>query len=786
MSIETCVPSDILMSVESKIQTDLNIKDSKYLNAGPLSTLVFTLSNVLFDAKQFNETMIREYNVATAQDLKSMLFHSSIYGYTINLATPACVSGYLVIPAPKLSDNSELKINIKNYSSINISGIYFRIDGEINITIDSNGKIEANIINNKISDDLECLETNEDSKKYYLVKIGEEYLTQLNRKVVKNIVPAYEIGENIAFTTDFDKMKIYQAKAFVNKSGNPSFDISKIEYMSLDDISIKFPELEEIKMKTFKFDSLPNEYAIFADYSDDFEKMKYTLGNGIYGTKFDTNDEIIIVLDLTTGLDGNIDVSSGTISNILFYVINSETGDTISVYQDSLSFVTDKPAINGRNVESIDDIRFNILKSFTQRNSLITILDYQKYFQVLGCNVAVINRQIDTMNPLVSIYTVFRDPYTSKIIDTLTLNLKDDELKDDKIRINITETYNQEEFISPYIFTYSNNAVSMYWYLSDYEIPFVIKNIYEDYQEQVSIKIKFNDDKFYFEGSELSEGYYYEFIVDGKTYRLDSSNNWTQVIKNDNYFIEYYPLDSLNFDDVNVYNDNNSLIRVLTVIDNITILQRIQTLKYYKRSDGSDYIMYVPFIKKDYYDKYIDDNKVHESYKNNFLVNQALATGQVPFNITLNQVFYNTVDIDPEIANHGILINDNENLVTKMPIKINIIYDTDQMNMQGIIYDVFTNEIKIAIVNYLIENENYAIRYYAADLIKYIKNLFSDIVVDMKLMTPLTLGVEDVLVVYNNIIPIEENYDKILDFTPSYFFFDYDNIELNFFEKTLI
>ena len=473
-------PDSYLSQVNYDLQTTLGIKDTKLISTGALSVLANMLSNIAFDAQKYYEYVVKEFNVATAQQFKSMLFHASVYSYNFNLALPASVTAYIVIPKITLPDDRKIKYTIPAFSTFTLNNAVFRIKGEIDIEI-TNNNFTAMMTENTNIYQLDIIEgVDENNNPVYYVVIPSDKVVQLERLVEKFVTPDYDIGDNVSFNVTIPQdNQIYRMKAFVNKNTNPPLDSTKLETVPLDFIDKYFPQLEEFELKYFKFNSNALDKVIFASFID-YQNITFTLGNGLYGYKLDTNDELFIIIEYCKGIEGNVAPGLAQLENIPYYEINTVTGDTIVFNTVNVNIKTETPATGGANTSDIEDIRFGILKKITERNSLITQLDFEKYFAnpITKQLATVISRQIDTMSPMVTVYNILHDPYSFEILKTVTLNKSSSEcFSTDNWCINPTETYNDIEMISPFIYIKYNGRIWSYYKYENIKIPLTIVEI---------------------------------------------------------------------------------------------------------------------------------------------------------------------------------------------------------------------------------------------------------------------------------------------------------------------
>ena len=774
--------NDYLAEINNSLQTSLGIRDTKLLSTGPLSVLANLMANISFDAQKYYEYVTKEFNVATAQQYKSMLFHASVYSYNFKLAIPATVDLILMIPKVVVENTYKLVYNIPNFTTFELNNTIFRISGEIDITINST-LAAANL---KFGSNLYQLDINESSYNgtpMYFITVPKDYVIQVNRMVEKFVVPEYNIGDTVGFNVELPKNnQLYKIKAFVNSHNNSPIDETDLENIAIDQISNQFAQLDEYKIKYFKFDTLPTEKVIFMD-SSSIQNISFTLGNQIYGHKLSTNDELFVILEYSKGDGGNVSPGDTQIENVYFYKINLETDDTVIFNTTSIKAITTTPASGGKNQDDINDIRFNILKNITERKSLITQLDFQKYFsdpitRQLAC---VVSRQVSTASPLVSVYNVLRDPYSYEILKTNTLNKASSDCYTDEKPwcIEPTVTYNNMDLISPFIYIKYNSQIVSYYMYKKTKIPLTIIKIEADPELSISLTVNWDttNEDFYFESDNLSSDYNIKIESNVGTYVLDDSNNFIQSISDPSMLYDRFFKNTLKINKVSIIRvADNFAVHTYSVTDEISVMEKVQQHPEYEFPDGTLKTMFMPFITTDYYNSMSLDDKYVKNFIDFFSIKNPDVNQMKAYNIALNQSFMNTIDAD-NVTQQGVKINYNDQLLAEYPVDIDIIFDLHKMETKGLTLFNLKNDTQLAVLDYLSSIQGNAIKYYDTTLIKLIKNLYPDVILEVKINSPLSLVVDGWEEIQN-----ENSFtaDEILSSTPTYFHFDLNNMNIKF------
>jgi len=775
-------PQDYLSQVNYDLQTSLGIKDTKLLSSGALSVLANMLSNIAFDAQKYYEYITKEFNVATAQNFKSMLFHASVYSYNFNLALPSEVTSYIIIPKNSVSSDRKIVYKIPSYTDFTLNDTPFRIEGEINIEITSDS-IGASLTDDIGTYKLDIAEgTDENNKPVYYIIVPSHKVRQLERIVDKFVVPSYEIGDNVSYNLNIpDGNQIYLMRTFVNPSTEPEIELSSIEKLPIDTITNVYPNLEKFDLKYFKFNTTSNDKVIFVDLAN-YQNVTFTLGNGLRGRKLSTNDEVITVIEYCRGNAGNVPAGKAQINDVYYYEIDTNTNDTVVFNTVNLSVKTNIPASGGMNASDIEDIRFGILKKITERDSLITQLDFEKYFADKATRklASVISRQIDTSSPIVTVYNILRDPYDYEIVKSTTLNIETSSLFTSNYwAVNPQVTYNSIDLISPFVYIDVDDKVTSYYKYNDIEIPLTVyaMNSHPEIDIKLHVKWDENNEIFYFESNAFDSNYTLEIKSNVGVYNLNSSNNFRADISHSDmiynrFFDSNLIINSVQLKDIN----SDYVLHHYNVVGEITVMKKIQKHKKYIFTDSVERLLFMPFIDKEVFDKFENDSKYENTFVEYFTIGDNNIHNKLAFNINLNQGLMNTIDVDSVVA-AGVKINDNNDLLAKYPVSIDIRFDNNALGASGLTLINLKNDISLAVLGYLNEHEGDGIEIYTTALIKLIKEMYPEIIEEVIINSPKTLVVEK----WSRVI--EENNisnDTQLNSVPTYFHFDINNMQINF------
>ena len=819
-------PEELNNFIAQDIQRRFEIKDSKLVTSGPLSILVNTMSNILFDAKQYYHFITRELNVATAQRFNSMLFHSTIYNYNIKLALPAHAEGYIAIPKPNINNNQEWRATIRRYTSIIIDNIPFRIKDDINIKYSLQNGTEAIYNGEGVLRGLETsISIDAQNQEYILVKITSDMVEQVSRVVQKFIVPKYNEGENVSYDISFSNNdKLYSLKLFVNDYDNPELDLYQLEYVPIDNILVHFPQLEMYEPRLFKFTSQSHEKVMFVNYYDDYQGFSLTLGNGVYGKKLNFNDEVIVVAEVSKGDAGNITESQGRLEKIDVAIIDTLTNNTISTYQANYDFLMTSPARGGQNADDIETIRFNILKNFTERKSLITPLDYQKYFGDKYKLATAVSKQLDIGNNRVIVYKEFRNPYDGSIIDSYTQHIPFIWYMNEIVNDRYIMQPESGEYFSPFVYIYLDQYFSAYYLKRDIEVPLSRLRIVSENQLVPQLRIVWDPSiqKFKMVGAELSKTtssgtQYFEYLINcnyGGDYYLTHSNNYEMEFYGQNLVNGRFATEPVIFNVVKIRDpQTGQFIHEYSVIGGVEVMSHVQDHYIFfdkdqkqedelnnivQSDDHYKYILYCPYIHKSTFESLESERKDFVGYFLDFFkIRQALDEKIIPYNIHVNQTFPDTINVNLNLINDRdryVIENENIDDMTGLPqlranygIDIEIRYNANELNISGLSISDLEVAIKLIVTDYLFKNEGIDVKIYRTDLIKEIENAFPKIINDVTINSPKTLVVQSFDKYLSSInapaSPIEYTIKDILYLHPTYFHFGYNSMILKFVEE---
>ncbi len=188
------------------------------------------------------------------------------------------------------------------------------------------------------------------------------------------------------------------------------------------------------------------------------------------------------------------------------------------------------------------------------------------------------------------------------------------------------------------------------------------------------------------------------------------------------------------------------------------------------------YVLRMPFISYDYfYGKPAED--IFEIMNSYFRVDRTQEI--INYNTQLTQTFHDTINISEKY--YPYLFKENTmdvNYNPLIPIKASIFVDNSKL-LTSVYEDISDLElaVKIEIIKFLKLQEGFIIDYFETDLEKLIYEKFAPVIRNINISNPTLFRVNGSAVIYEGIQSNLE-FTDVLNFTPPFFHYDYDNLEL--------
>jgi len=374
-----------------------------------------------------------------------------------------------------------------------------------------------------------------------------------------------------------------------------------------------------------------------------------------------------------------------------------------------------------------------------------------------------------------------------------------------KLNNNITQAYIVQPKIDVPLFagvnvdtsTYIDNVVylSIQYDFNTRKSYIVLENTKDDYEYVVSTNqfqitlnygnaFKWEVNKIYTDDFCIIKDYLYNFnvkIIDNKgntvldLYNHDEVNGKFHQLKLKQEIYKYYiklPTNNYDVQVSTVATDylENELSQILNTVE-----QFIQPIQ-----DGElAYLLRLPFIDKEFYDN-IDYQDLYNLLNSFFSVNE----NKNKFSLTtqIQQCFYNTIDLPQEWASY--IFEESANIITtpKIPIIINLNIDSQQLLLSK--YQTLDNlifNIKLEVIKKLSLKEGFQTEFFESEIENQIFEEFNSenkIIKNIEFLSPKKFITKNSDDIYYDLI---NNFEvsEVIKYVPNYFYFDYDNIQIN-------
>jgi hypothetical protein len=312
-----------LVEWENIIRVKLKVTNPSLLKSGSLGILTNYLAGIKYDTLQFYTKIFQEMNVGLAQDFNSMLYHSSVYGTELEFAVPSILNSAIIIPEIALGNTSQIIYTIPRYSSfIDANGFHFIFESEIRFEVNSS-RITATAWNPQYGTrTLTITKTNNPNipgTNIYLIHNSDAL--QYRREFYLFEVPQYDVGDTYDFSiaiNEVSSLKGLQAWLNTGDSINQS-EIFKFERIDPEEITgYEAPDrdlnLTDLNIRYYKFDSSVRDQDIFLEITEN--SLNFETGNGTHGMVLPAGAQILIEIQKTDGVSGNVPNSEYLLPNI--------------------------------------------------------------------------------------------------------------------------------------------------------------------------------------------------------------------------------------------------------------------------------------------------------------------------------------------------------------------------------------------------------------------------------------------------------------------------------------
>lgn len=801
-----------MLTYEKIISDNLKVDNPILLKTGVLGTFANIFANLKYDANLYFSKLIKEINPATAEDFSSLLFHSSILGQKIDFALPATFDITFIIPDIQILDNQLITYTInRNNTLTDTYGFKYTLENDIDIYISGSG-VQGKAYTN---DGLQALKVdkviNPNAANSFIYLVTYNGLRQYLREFHTYIVPEYKVGEAVTYSIPVNKTNIYDIRVWYKPtvdSGTTdlaNFNITEQELYSYDsnELSSKFG-LNELNIKYSKHLSTQYDNDIFLNIKDDL--LEFQIGDGYNGQKRNTGETLYIEVRTTKGEEANINSTEWVVSKVL---VQTESDVRLSNTSLSLKAVSLSGGENGISFSGIDEIRRNLLKKARNRGAIISPKDFETEYEIDN-GIPFVDTKYFNSKSNVFIFNIMRD-FNRRIIPTSTFNITDTEF--DQNLFYPKRTYAGKNLISPFLYRKLNNQYDAYLVNPEVRLNLLsnvgnritkISNLIEVYLTYDVILQKSK-----IEIRNYNPTYTYIFKCNLFTMSLNKDNNFQEEISTlftDKYCLVDEELTIVNgfktgitnirIDILNEYIPNTLIPTSTTSAEwlNLYIMNWYSDEKYHQTKlkqshflyiDTNNYnstietrwVMHLPFLEETFFttnDKYKVFTKIDNFFK--VIENK----DKFPFNIEVNQAFYNTIKIEDIYKKYLMDINNSAiDVVPKLQPIINIIIDKIRFNLSSYqTVEEVESSLKLLLIQEMTKLEGFSIEYFESYLESVCLQQYP-IIKNIEMINPKALTIKPTSGMYFEMeSDLGSNFDikDIIDFVPPYFHFDYDNM----------
>ena len=358
----------------------LELEDISFSKGSYMAYLVDIFSMLSANLIYYNTSIYKEHYLTTAVQRSSVVNLAQTIGYNPENPVPSTCTVMLefntsdlnlansnvVLYGRTMTDSSSLVPDTTNTSGpfkvYTSGGLPFSLQNTIIITpsTDSTANtsfsvqlIESDSTNNSVS--VPASVTPDGTKLQFFANFVQilDYNTSVN---IPTLAPYQFYNFNVSLPTGL----------------NFAHDV-RLNFVS--DANAKFVQVWDAASNLFL---MPAGQPGFVWTQDGAGNVTVTLGNGIVGLQPPSNSLCNLYIGATNGASGNIIAGSIISCDDIRYVANTAVDSTSTTIKSiSPRVVNQEPGINGKDVPTIDEIRFNAINSVSANNRLVTASDYK-------------------------------------------------------------------------------------------------------------------------------------------------------------------------------------------------------------------------------------------------------------------------------------------------------------------------------------------------------------------------------------------------------------------------
>jgi len=416
-------PVDYINYYVDILKKEYKLNDLKVNYHGLIGFLMNLFGWTNYDIKQYYDYLFKEGFLATAEESKNLYLHASTYGYVLNFAIPATVSGNFVFDFANLSKKSSniykreiifptpLKVKIGNFDFQTDSQYTFVEEG-----VSGNFQYYCKITN--VNDRMRLVSSASPKITVPIYNLKQYTITEYDKAI-----PNYEYGIYYQYNIALDSTK-YLSDIIVNikKVGSSSYE----EYT-----------LSRIK----SFDTSLTK-SVYLDQKSDTLCVIET-GNGYHGEWIPNASMNVKVYTTRGSIANSLAIQTGSSSGLLNIINYNSSLDIISQNTQSISatnfLVNSHSVIGGTDVLSDSDLKNDIVKWVETRKNLINRADFFNVYSAVSKDFDIVFKKNQFIDNNFYLCRTLRDQYKN-IFYTTNYTYKCNKYDDPNLIVHLTAT----------------------------------------------------------------------------------------------------------------------------------------------------------------------------------------------------------------------------------------------------------------------------------------------------------------------------------------------------------
>lgn len=662
-----------------KLKEKLNLTDINLNRLGFVGFFIELLGNVQYDVKGYYNYLFGEAFPISATDNTNLLYHSAVFGYSPELASPAVIEGMFNI-TPVTTNMAAVyrrELVLKDISFV-IDNVEFHLDSNYTIVYmnspdSSYMTMNVEIFYKNIYDIIPVLYSNSKIKTVGLLQYSQE-ISQIGTS-------NYVFGTHYVYDMqikDFLYELLIDVEILVKKEDGSSI----LEYVPFKVLPIK--EFATENDKVIFYNILPGNI------------LRLYFGSGIKGL-YVPGANVNLIIKTTKGEKGNIGnhnitLIKGTVDRYDYKedgtIINYDNANDDGGISNQASTVLTLDIINGlggKNPPSDELLRENLLKYIQTRANLVSDTDFHNNLKTYSKDSEILFKKTEIAENIIYLYGRILNKYSYPVYtltETILRNEFESQLKIKQSKryiVNPTFTFYNQQFNCPFYFEYNSlfNTYDGFIYYETIDIfpsesPLFTSaaNIPKD----LFITLEYNRltdiTRIYIKTSTNLFEKIPNILLECQLLNINESLSWENKL-NDAFYYDYSGVINvpatfrvfLDLDADNTFNSTNDVVYLFNNVQNV--YSQIQTLrlKFYTRST-IQYLMNVPLIYSDEYNrnKVYYTNAIKSMFDNMNLTENRMISDEVQFRFlntySLNRRFTSTLLKQGQIFTSVNLIQD--------------------------------------------------------------------------------------------------------------------------------